>query len=305
MKKKFFAPVVAICALTVVSCTQSDESEIALSVQTEQNPYAEEFAKLNSSIDDFNVAYFEANGGLVTRSNPTFNFSSVMTSGAIGAVVGAKEGSLSAGISAAGFSIVVGYIPSYPGIKRAAPVTSGVLENTVFQNSNVSASTDSVGFYHNAIMLEAKKQHPEVIANPALCTQKFLTDDLFECATQTQIEDFGDVDVLARLQYAVTPVLSNTFSIAQSSNSSEQFLAQVMSAYPEKSAEFALIKQFIDNLDLVELSALNAHDYAQQILNLVNASELPQNIKDALIAGIEVSFASYELWNSGVMSVEE
>ena len=38
MKKKFFAPVVAICALTVVSCTQSDESEIALSVQSEQNP---------------------------------------------------------------------------------------------------------------------------------------------------------------------------------------------------------------------------------------------------------------------------
>ncbi len=156
--------------------------------------------------------------------------------------------------------------------------------------------------YHNAIMLEAKKQYPEVIANPALCTEEFLTDDLFKIASQTQIRD---VDIIVFLRNAVTPVLSNTFSIAQTSTSSEQFLAQVMSAYPEKSAEFALIKQFVDNLDLVALSALNAHDYAQQILNLVNASELPQNIKDALIAGVEVSFASYELWNSGVMSVGE
>ena len=267
MKKKFFAPMAAICVLTVVSCTQSDESEIAQSVQTEQNLYAEEFAKLNSSINDFNVAYFEANGGLVTRSTPVADFNSVMTSGAIGAVVGANEGTLSAGISAAGFSIVVGYIPMYPCINRAAPVSSGVLEGTVFQNSSQSISTDSVGFYHNAIMLEAKKQYPEVIANPALCTEEFLTDDLFKIASQTQIRD---VDIIVFLRNAVTPVLSNTFSIAQTSTSSEQFLAQVMSAYPEKSAEFALIKQFVDNLDLVALSALNAHDYAQQILNLLS-----------------------------------
>ena len=111
-----------------------------------------------------------------------------------------------------------------------------------------------------------------------------------------------DPDSVSNELYSIPNLVSTCYSIRetmQTESSLEVAIDSLQSMFPEYTQEFDILNTFLESLDL-ETEVDNEHQYFTEVLALVEESNLPDNIKEGLRAGLLVAYASQKLWSSGI-----
>ena len=78
----------------------------------------------------------------------------------------------------------------------------------------------------------------------------------------------------------------------------EEFVAMFKQSYPDLADEIAVIEEFIDGFDDIDMIVTDQVVFSRKVLNLINNSEgLSDETKHALRSGVLVGNASAKLWN--------
>lgn len=175
-----------------------------------------------------------------------------------------------------------------------------VLSNLVVPRPNGLPTTtlDSIGYIHNLVILNMHENHPEL----------FSAENLYQNAFMDTVNVFVgralalDPDSVSNELYSIPNLVSTCYSIRetmQTESSLEVAIDSLQSMFPEYTQEFDILNTFLESLDL-ETEVDNEHQYFTEVLALVEESNLPDNIKEGLRAGLLVAYASQKLWSSGI-----
>lgn len=316
MKKMIYAMLIVTGIVAISSCSKLNEETMEQPKVSANSEYTEEFQQLQANITHFNDSVFgSAQVSIHTRGKRLWKWLAVAFSDAVGALVGSTVGIGGAVAGAAGCSLLAANLDTKPldgggtaiifrqrrGTKTAQ---TDILKDVVFNSKGTNGSIcDSIGYFHNVAVFSVYEKQPRMIAAELSATQGYV-DSLLLCLdaalpTLTTVEKTE----LSR-QPVVKSLMNNAYSMALESDSPDTFVNKIANAYSSKANEINLIRQFLEDLETSEMLNLDNHNYAQQIINLVNDSSLPQNVKEAIVAGIEVGFASNKLWSSSIIAYE-
>jgi len=176
--------------------------------------------------------------------------------------------------------------------KESVALNNVVLKNNTGMACQESALCDSIGYYHNKVLLNMN--------NKNLLTP---TTDIRTFNREVYINTCNVLGCEASLEEA-EKVANNKEIVSLVENSPENFsnyedmdvyLNNLKKAYPNLSSKFSVIREFmigLSNLDIDE----NDGNYAQKIIDLINNSNLDEDSKKELRNAIIIGNASYQLW---------
>ena len=91
---------------------------------------------------------------------------------------------------------------------------------------------------------------------------------------------------------------NNVISFYDETETYEEFVAMFKQSYPDLADEIAVIEEFIDGFDDIDMIVTDQVVFSRKVLNLINNSEgLSDETKHALRSGVLVGNASAKLWN--------
>lgn len=150
------------------------------------------------------------------------------------------------------------------------------------------AELDSLGYYHNAILLktnidyQAISELPEVLMNEV----------------QNSFPNLGTVSISDSLK--VIKAYNEFYKVETKYNGGDNFdeyAAHLVTYYPRHKGEIGVVVEFLKGLNEARLTS-ESNKYVGEVLNLVENTSLPADTKQDLRNAIIVGNASNRLWNA-------
>lgn len=295
MKKNvFYLVVLMIVASISVSCTVQDDCSLqSHSSETKEN---QEMEQLVLALENYNANYLENN--IETRGIASWlrRLVRVTFADAVGALCGATYGPYGA-VAGGVFSSVCAYCldANAEAEHRRANIERGVkmnaLTDVVFE-SNIPMCTDSVGFFHNKIimnlysngMLYMDKDNESLINE--ICYQ---ADSL----TLNENRPVSNEDFMKGLNlYRFIEAYPEMSSL----ETFEDYVKAYVNLYPGYEDELEILHDYISTLCGISPEQ-NTGLYITGALDIINKSQVNNTIKKRLGEAFITGYASSKLWN--------
>lgn len=312
MKKIFIVMSFVLMGVCLyVSCSQDNaESEKSADTSaTVSNDYEEQFAALQLKIDELNQQTFP-NWGTdnTTRGWNFFKFLGVIVADAVGTLAGAEAGSVIPGVGTTVGAVIGGVAASIGVVVGVAGVRPYYVNSTaqdfVFPSVySTPAMQDSIGLYHNEIIMAMKEFNPKVFDE-----EYRKRHDLLEEVCTISEQYLGLKSGTLTVEYlesapAVKTVVDDMLSITSDHPSHDVLFQRMQTKYPELQKELQLVYDFVCNINAIvddeddnERMGEKKKYYVINLLQLIEEADLPENIKETLKVAIEVGYASSNLW---------
>ena len=173
-----------------------------------------------------------------------------------------------------------------------------ILNNLVFPTNGSNATfVDSVGYIHNAVILNMYEHNPHLFTREAFYQNEFLdsicsyTEKEIACRpyiVSTTDESFNDV---RNTIYDFRDYIADIDSI-------DAYTDSICNNNETIANEWEIASSFIETLNDLENDQITQQQYTKQALLLVRSSELPEHIKTSLSIGLIIAHASEKLWSS-------
>lgn len=317
MKKKFVMLLVVAVVLSGVigSISCSNEEEMPVAEQVMPNSEAAALAALQQDIMKLNQAR-------ATKMEPQMRagifrkfiryIKRVVFADALGALFGSTIGSAPGALIGGVASSAVAAIPSvnrnitftpiglcshdtpapFPGLFNDPEGATGGL---VLGDPSSLTLADSIGYYHNVALLKLNEEHPEWLQ---------FTGQVLISKLVSQVEDVAGLNhgrLLSDTLNDNTEFMAfneNVVAYYDATEEYEEYVALFKQNYPELADEIAVVEEFINGFDNIEVNTEDQVQFATDVLNLINTSEqLSDETKHALRSGVLVGNASAKLWN--------
>lgn len=246
-------------------------------------------------------------------------FKKVVFADAIGALHGATLGSLVPGVGTVGGALIGGVassaVAAIPAVNRNITITplnylcfETPAPLPVFNDSTISLGgelvlgdpscltlSDSIGYYHNVALLKLNEEHPDWLQLPAPTIVSNLTFQVEDVVGLSHGRLLSD-SLNNNIQFQTFN--NNVISFYDETETYEEFVAMFKQSYPDLADEIAVIEEFIDGFDDIDMIVTDQVVFSRKVLNLINNSEgLSDETKHALRSGVLVGNASAKLWN--------
>ena len=309
----FFLLGVVLCC----SCSSTDsidevsvnQKELSLNISEE-----EQLAFVNSQIDSLNQSMYPQ--VVQTRGLGKFfkRFIAVVVCDAVGGLFGnsclGPCGAAAGAIAASGLAAIVpienisfqrtrAISNSDVSTLRLMPMNSETLALTPslvpIQGSSMSGMAtkeDSIGYYHNKVILELNKT-----VKPEDLTINSIVDKVAEttCANYGESKD----QVLRQLNSNIDffeDIMDKQYPISGQFNSLHDVIQQWTVQYPSHSAKLLLLETFFEGVSNLKVEE-NEGEYLEKVLLIIKNSSLDEDLKQDLRNAFIVGNASYQLWN--------
>lgn len=166
--------------------------------------------------------------------------------------------------------------------------------NYTVLSSNSGLWADSVGYYHNSILMHLNED--QMLDNNNSFFLNLTINRICQQADGMSANGRGSTtnsQLLSSISYSQLKTLleDNTYS-----DSFDDFVNEIIALYPEHESELEFLKDYIEALCEIEQSQNNG-TYAQGVLNLVHNSNISNTAKQRLGNAIIAGNASARLWN--------
>lgn len=166
-------------------------------------------------------------------------------------------------------------------------------------NGQPTNTLDSIGYVHNLVILSMYEDHPELFEAETLFSNEF-ADSVDSYVGKVLVlnsnlisEEVNSIPELVSMCHNIRQYILQAPSINVAMDS-------LQASLPEYYQEFDILNTFIESLNL-EDDYETAEEYATAVFALIEESELPDNIKESLRAGLLIANASQKLWDSRII----
>lgn len=303
MKKIFLAVGIAIAIGSFTSCS----NEETLSTETENKTEltqsdATEIARLQSQIADYNKAHFGEQPQ--TRGLFKWLFKGLCT--AFADAVGGAFGGIATGTVTSG--IVGLYLFSdkeskvdvtWGGFK--APVrdphiafSNLVVNKDSADNYLCTIQTDSIGYYHNAVLYDIFNDSTKMAEACQMTSYEFGSYILDRVGSFYPIEkEKAIANGCINDAVTIANIMRDSFN---NSDSREDIVKKLRSKLPLSKEVIELLMTYIEGA----VQSAEEHDndyYLQDMLKIINSSNLTPEVKNSVINGFVIGNASSRMWS--------
>jgi len=314
MKKNVFHLAVFMCVvLFFVSCAkQEDYSDQSYSDQCSKffpvPSERQEMKQLIKTLKEHNENYRATPVGTRSFGGWFRKILRITCADAVGAICGAyfgPWGAIAGGVTASAYAYsaekdltlpnaltrnYIGGIDTNP-VLADEDMRFGALANVVLI-SNIPMCTDSVGFYHNKILLYLNTHNMlHVCANT-----DSLTNAICEQAEEISDNGRGTTTNNQLLQQLCFSQFKMEYPYMAMAETFEDFIGEYVLLYPELEDDLWFIYEYILTLCNIDPEE-NDGSYAEEVLELINDSQVSNDIKKRLGDAVITGYASSKLWN--------
>lgn len=305
MKKKVLVVAIVTGMLSITSCSQ-DENLIQTEHQTVNQ--IENYAVLNQQLTDLNAETFGTTRGWLGKFFK--KVCAVIVCDAVGGLCGSLHGGVIGGIagatvcSAAAVICPVDQITLFAkggNLTRAASIDSEVvqlpiqsrevaLNGVVIRTKEEPTLADSVGYYHNLIVLNSD-EHKTLTSRDVHVLAK---DIYIESAKTFKVPEDELLSALDDSPEMNTYLNEKLYSQKEDETLNE-YCVRLKKFYPDLSKDidvFETIMTGITNLEGVEEC-----EYVENVIEIINRSSISEIDKERLRNAAVIGFASSKLWD--------
>lgn len=312
MKKNVFFLAVLLCVITFfVSCSKQEEFSYQRNNEVPKDK--QEMKQLIIALAEYNTNYQKIHG--VTRSFRGWfkKLLRVTYADAVGAILGSNFGpwgAIAGGVSAS--ALVYCEEENLPSQFSFAPTRSyldgnnplpvltdgdgninlGALSNVVL-DSNIPACTDSVGFYHNKILLYLNAHNLLHINNN---NTDSLTNAICEHAEEISSNGRGtttNTELLQQLKFSQFKLAYPSMAMLETF---DEYVDEYVVLYPELDDYLWFLWEYISTLCDIDPED-NDGTYAEGVLEIIGESQVSNTVKKRLGEAVITGYASSRLWN--------
>lgn len=309
MKKNVFFLAVLLCVITFfVSC--SKQEDFSHQCNTEVPKDKQEMKQLIIALTEYNANYQNTHG--VTRSFGGWfkKLLRVTYADAVGAILGCNFGpwgAIAGGVSAS--ALVYCAEENLSSQYSFAPTRSIIHENldpilmdgdmnldalsNVVLVSNLPDCTDSVGFYHNKILLYLNTINFLHINNN---NTDSLTNAICEQAEEISSNGRGtttNTELLQQLKFSQFKLAYPSMAMLETF---DEYVDEYVALYPELDDDLWFIWEYIGTLCDIDPED-NDGSYAEGVLEIIGESHVSNTVKKRLGEAVITGYASSRLWN--------
>lgn len=153
---------------------------------------------------------------------------------------------------------------------------------------------DSVGYYHNEIILSIERRNPDIY------NQKLNTDEVMSIVSgEMKALNFSmpDEAIIKEVFYETSTLVPNKDVFL----SEETFVAHIESVKPEYVQDYKIISDYLTTTQMIAKE--NIQEYTEGVVKVVQESELCKEEKQALVGSILVGGNSALLWAEADLEV--
>lgn len=287
--------------LVLTSCSSSyEDNEPASRDDAETVVRHLEFESVQNQIDSLNLQLFKDQVVQTRSKHWFFKVCSIVMADATGSILGSfwggPVGSVSGMIFASAYKAFTSNNLTRTAVSTktlgAMNSSSRSLTNVVPTNRAILTQNDSIGYYHNLILLDL---------NNSLRASSTTIDTLIVAvANRTSVFYNANSDsIIKQINYNSDLYLkfsSDEFAY-DNFESLHDYVEAWIALYPDKASELLVMEAFLEgivNLDVNE----NDGNYLNRVLEIVESSDLDADDKQVLNSALIVGNASYQLWNT-------
>lgn len=312
MKKSFIILMLAIMGFVGMfsSCSQTDIPEVEENVEIVK-PASKGYVELTNQIKELNINNMHASR-LTWWQKFKKRLIAVILADASGAMFGALVGQSAgpAGVPLCGIagatacSAVAALWPSSnieisTAYSRSAmsdeDVSIGVnepneaLENTVCQLGSCPSFADSVGYYHNRILLEYYNNNtaPSEDVDSIIVGIYAEAANIFNVSPQTLYYDTSTAACL-------DPFFNNKLYQQDENMTMSNYCSRLKTYYPDHSSDIDVFEQIMEGILYIE--NIDETNYVERVIAYIQASDISQFHKECLINATLTGNASAKLW---------
>ena len=170
-----------------------------------------------------------------------------------------------------------------------SPINSGADSDSVIVEFNTMPTyTDSMGYYHNAILTEAYTLYGDSLFGMSTSATVDVIDSIAGTITGCYISPSRKAEFLK--------FLSALDEAHENATSFSDFCTRVKAKYPDNSDQITVLQTYVSGLRAGTTPAAK-RAYTQQVLSQINTLISDTDVRRALRAGVNTGFASDKLWN--------
>ncbi|WP_175630825.1 hypothetical protein [Bacteroides acidifaciens] len=266
----------------------------------EEKVKADAYTQLSENLDLYNQSYLKVNTCPQTRGwwhkwnwfNTRGKY--IVSCDALGARVGARWGRWGALGGAVGASLIAALFSDNQVVTVDDKFTCKLQNASLPLNSNEdrmidseSLELDSIGYYHNEIMLSIERKIPDVY------NQNLDTDEVMSIVSG----EMKELDCPMPEERIIKEIFNETSALIPSKDiflSEEAFVSHLESVQPEYLQDYKIINDYL--ITTQKIAKENIQDYTEGVVRVVQESELQQEEKQALVGSILVGGNSVLLW---------
>ena len=303
MKKIIFS----VCIIfSFYACSSETDSLNEISLQS-----SEKTTKINPEVDCVHNQMLLLNNTMFSDYNETRGirgffkrFFAIVLSDAIGGMFGSLLGPCGTAAGAILASSHAAVVPSndiHIGANHSqtmynfSPMNSYdvALTNVVpISGQTLVSKDDSIGFYHNLILLDLDKQ---------FAGQTFTLDSVISKTAKYTAEiynrDYKEIKVELSTNTNLYKQITSKEMSVENFDTIHDFIDCWQKLYPEKKDELTLLETYFNGLINIKVGE-NDCEYLSKVLDIISKSNLDSTMKDNLRNAFIVGNASYQLWNA-------
>lgn len=283
MKKLLFIVSIAL-ATTMFSCSNENEPEETASANVVTNT-ATGMDNLQSRIAEISDSMQVIAPAAQTRG--FWKWLKVFNADAVGAILGTFYGGpIGTAIGAAGASAIAAAQNDY-GISTEEDFT----EIVDFNQLNISQA-DSVGLYHNLILLQLKNEN---LRSMPIDSVLYKVERCAKLVTKANKISISDTDIrLNTVDNTALILMKNNINRINEAQDSKELNAIFCELYPKRTKEINIVKEYIDGLSKIEESQRD--QFTELVLRETNNADISDEMKSTVKSGVLVGNASSQLW---------
>lgn len=305
MKKLFYWVCVLLAATTIAACSSNDDFYPNNTNGIEVNN-VDNFDSIKSRIITLGKKDLGYNRTAITRGEKWKRFwtgvRDVLLSDAEGAADGLVQGEIIVHSVSASFKKAVSIIKdgrdstAHKGATSGTSTPSGIVScnpnhiHDVKINPSTGCMADSVGILHNAIISGAISNHPSMYFWEGLTKEQFV-DTL--CEETKKVLGNPSKPILTEAQRID---VINSLDNYTSNETPEETINRITSNNPKLGGTLDVVLEYINQLYKSD-SFEEGKKYSEEVIGIIENSDLSEDDKASLRLGVSVAFASANLWN--------
>lgn len=305
MKKLFYWVCVLLAATTIAACSSNDDFYPNYTNGIEVNN-VDNFDSIKSRIITLGTKDLGYNRAVITRGEKWKRFwtgvRDVLLADAEGAADGLAQGEILVHSVSASFKKAVSIIKegrdstTHKGATPGTSTPSGIVScnpnhiNDVKIDPSTGCMADSVGILHNAIISGAISDHPSMYFWEGLTKEQFV-DTL--CEETKKVLGDPSKPILTEAQRID---VINSLDNYTSNETPEETISRITSNNPKLGGTLDVVLEYINQLYKTD-SFEEGKKYSEEVIGIIDNSDLSEDDKASLRLGVSVAFASANLWN--------
>lgn len=285
MKKIFLLVSIALVTGFMTSCSNEDdiETKVPNSVEKTKEEQENELLRLQTDIAKLKDNFPHRKPDFVTRGRFGRGGTIVhcdIAGSSIGRI-GGFWGSLIVGT----VSSCVAYIATRQKLGTRIPQGSA-LNNTILRTGSTPNSIDSIGYYHNKIIMGIP---PQKLAKAD--TRAIINNLVVESASKVLNKPESELKLMLNNE-GLSFIKRNIDSLTVA-ESTDKFCDILERCSYFDSGEMGVLREYMKGLDTIENSD---NQYSMEVIELVKASEIDEDTKSSIIRSVVVGNASDKMW---------